>query len=58
MKKIFLLGIFFITCCTSLYAQDPALTANDWILQDLVINGSSNLPSSITYITHDIELQF
>jgi hypothetical protein len=58
MKKILLALILVIISCSSLLAQNLALTSNDWILQDLFINGSSNLPSSITYLTYDVELRF
>lgn len=58
MKSLLASLIFLIGCVITMKAQDPALTANDWFLQDLVINGNSNLPSTIAYITSDVELKF
>ncbi|AGC77314.1 putative secreted protein (Por secretion system target) [Nonlabens dokdonensis] len=58
MKKLYTYLIVFILFSGFIQAQNPVLTASDWFLEDLYVNGNSNLPSSINYITYNVELSF
>lgn len=50
MKKTLLQLFVIILCGSSLNGQDPALTANDWELTELSVNGVTTIPSSIVYL--------
>jgi hypothetical protein len=55
----YLLFILLIFSTLFTHAQRPALTANDWVLTELSVNGTTTLPSSIANLNaQDVVLQF
>ncbi len=59
MNKTVFLAIACFLGIFKLNAQNPAFTANDWVLTELSVNGTTTLPSNIAYLgTQDVTLQF
>lgn len=59
MKNYLFIFILLYLTVVPLFAQNPALTANDWVLTELSVNGTTTLPSNIVNLNaQDVVLQF